>query len=214
MTRNAYPIEKYNKVVKELAAVTNFDYPETKEEIQQWRSNYRDMMLGKSAKLRKRKLQQHEGHGDDLMRGRYDVESNGKTNMAATATDDATVSATGGGNDKNPVQRRNNNALSTNTSSTVPKKQAVSSTPSSTIKKDDTNTTRPWMILGPNDWGFCEKSKLPKPPRSHFDYVTRNLVLNMDHYCPWMFNVGTWYFAIKIQFYLILLTFSFRQILL
>ena len=30
---------------------------------------------------------------------------------------------------------------------------------------------------------------MPKAPRSHFDHVTKKLVLNMDHYCPWMFNV-------------------------
>ena len=29
----------------------------------------------------------------------------------------------------------------------------------------------------------------PKAPRSHYDHVTHKLVLNMDHYCPWMFNV-------------------------
>jgi len=45
-----------------------------------------------------------------------------------------------------------------------------------------------WMLMGPNEWGFCIISNQPKPPRAHFDHVTRNLVLNMDHYCPWMFN--------------------------
>jgi len=27
-----------------------------------------------------------------------------------------------------------------------------------------------------------------KPPRSHFDSVTQRLVLNMDHFCPWVVN--------------------------
>jgi len=26
-----------------------------------------------------------------------------------------------------------------------------------------------------------------KPPRSHFDSITQRLVLNMDHFCPWVF---------------------------
>ena len=41
----------------------------------------------------------------------------------------------------------------------------------------------------PFGWEFCSKSNSPKPPRAHFDRVTNKLVLNMDHYCPWMFNV-------------------------
>ena len=45
-----------------------------------------------------------------------------------------------------------------------------------------------WMYLHPTEWGWCGRTNLPKPPRSHFDYVTGGLVLNMDHYCPWMFN--------------------------
>lgn len=32
------------------------------------------------------------------------------------------------------------------------------------------------------------RSKQPKPPRSHYDHALKELVLNMDHYCPWMAN--------------------------
>ncbi len=49
---------------------------------------------------------------------------------------------------------------------------------------------RAWMWLGPYDWSYDDRTKLPKPPRAHFDSVTKALVLNMDHYCPWMFNTG------------------------
>jgi palmitoyltransferase len=47
---------------------------------------------------------------------------------------------------------------------------------------------RQWMLLGPYEWGYCSMSHQPKPPRSHYDHVTQRLVLNLDHYCPWMFN--------------------------
>ncbi len=47
---------------------------------------------------------------------------------------------------------------------------------------------RPWMLMGPKEWGYCSRSKSAKPPRAHYDHVTKLLVLNMDHYCPWMFN--------------------------
>ena len=49
---------------------------------------------------------------------------------------------------------------------------------------------RGWMIMGPHEWGFCNYTGQPKPPRSHYDHVTKMLVLNMDHFCPWMFNTG------------------------
>eukprot|EP00656_Telonema_subtile_P037222 TRINITY_DN4138_c0_g1_i4.p1 TRINITY_DN4138_c0_g1~~TRINITY_DN4138_c0_g1_i4.p1 ORF type:complete len:344 (+),score=56.48 TRINITY_DN4138_c0_g1_i4:340-1371(+) len=34
----------------------------------------------------------------------------------------------------------------------------------------------------------CMKSGLLKPPRSHFCAVSERLVLNMDHFCPWISN--------------------------
>jgi hypothetical protein len=43
---------------------------------------------------------------------------------------------------------------------------------------------RRWMFLGPFEWGFCLNSNQPKPPRSHFDHVSKSLVLCLDHYCP------------------------------
>jgi len=46
-----------------------------------------------------------------------------------------------------------------------------------------------WLDRGPYHWGWCKYTHGPKAPRSHFDHVTKKLVLNMDHYCPWMFNV-------------------------
>jgi len=49
-------------------------------------------------------------------------------------------------------------------------------------------STTSWLECGPYEWGYCKQSRGPKAPRSHYDHVTRKLVLNMDHYCPWMFN--------------------------
>lgn len=44
---------------------------------------------------------------------------------------------------------------------------------------------RGWMLMGASEWSFCRYSNQPKPPRSHYDHVTKTLVLNMDHFCPW-----------------------------
>lgn len=49
---------------------------------------------------------------------------------------------------------------------------------------------RAWMVMGPFEWGYCRETNQPKPPRSHFDHVSKKLVLNLDHYCPWMFNAS------------------------
>eukprot|EP01060_Flectonema_neradi_P039019 TRINITY_DN8412_c0_g1_i4.p1 TRINITY_DN8412_c0_g1~~TRINITY_DN8412_c0_g1_i4.p1 ORF type:complete len:307 (+),score=23.08 TRINITY_DN8412_c0_g1_i4:53-922(+) len=39
----------------------------------------------------------------------------------------------------------------------------------------------------------CQKSGLFKPPRSHYDSITKRLVLNMDHFCPWVANTVGFY---------------------
>lgn len=51
---------------------------------------------------------------------------------------------------------------------------------------------RAWMLLGPYEWGYCNYTNTPKPPRSHYDHVSQQLILNLDHYCPWMFNASTY----------------------
>jgi len=49
---------------------------------------------------------------------------------------------------------------------------------------------RNWMLMAPDEWGYCGRSNQAKPPRAHYDHVSKALVLNLDHYCPWMFNAG------------------------
>eukprot|EP00754_Rhynchopus_humris_P041519 Rhum_TRINITY_DN25076_c0_g1::Rhum_TRINITY_DN25076_c0_g1_i1::g.181107::m.181107/K20028/ZDHHC2_15_20; palmitoyltransferase ZDHHC2/15/20 len=40
----------------------------------------------------------------------------------------------------------------------------------------------------PDSHTICRKCNMYKPPRSHYDSATQRLVLNMDHYCPWVAN--------------------------
>jgi palmitoyltransferase len=64
-----------------------------------------------------------------------------------------------------------------------------------------------WMDLQPDEWGWCHKSNMPKAPRAHYCHVTRKLVLNMDHYCPWMFNCVGWLnyrYFLMFLFYMLL----------
>jgi hypothetical protein len=49
---------------------------------------------------------------------------------------------------------------------------------------EDEPSRAAWMDRGPYDWGWDYNTDTPKAPRSHFDHVSKKLVLNMDHYCP------------------------------
>ena len=56
-------------------------------------------------------------------------------------------------------------------------------------------------------YNICQKSHLYKPERSHFDSITQRLVLNMDHFCPWVCNCVGFYnrkFFVLFLFYVVL----------
>lgn len=46
-----------------------------------------------------------------------------------------------------------------------------------------------WQLLTPVEWTFCRYTSRPKPPRSHYDHVTKTLVMNMDHYVSEIFSL-------------------------
>jgi palmitoyltransferase len=75
-------------------------------------------------------------------------------------------------------------------------------TPSASPRGKQQQATPPvvrgWMLLGPYEWSYCSNTNQPKPPRSHYDNVTGSLVLNLDHYCPWMFNASESYFMVCV----------------
>ena len=79
-------------------------------------------------------------------------------------------------------------------SSTAVPSGAASNNSNVTQRRGGTPTTSPssaapaprgWMLMAADEWGFCRYTNQPKPPRSHYDHVTKTLVLNMDHFCPW-----------------------------
>ncbi len=205
--------EKYERVVRELAQVTNFRYPETREEIDEWRAKYRQMMLERSRAVRVQReqhMQQQQQQQHMQQQGQSGGSTRRRTAVATAATafhsgDDSTtannmkgrydIEASTGSSENNTSSTT---AQNTNNASPVITPTPTAASTTTTTPNGNANSTRPWMILGPYDWGFCEKSYLPKPPRSHYDFVTKSLVLNMDHYCPWMFNVGTYYCSYDI----------------
>jgi hypothetical protein len=143
----------YDKLVRELAIATDFTFPETPEDVVQYRRDYEDRMV-----LRMRRRQAR----------------------ATAATAEAVASS--GSSPPGVTQRR---AAGAATSTTLTTATAPNPPPAAP-------PVRRWMLMTPFEWGYCLNSNQPKPPRSHYDHVTRSLVLNMDHYCPWMFNAGTY----------------------
>jgi palmitoyltransferase len=62
-----------------------------------------------------------------------------------------------------------------------------------TVRVDPGTTPLSWhleVVASKNaeDFAFCSRSKMYKPPRAHYCSVTRRQVLNMDHFCPWVVN--------------------------
>lgn len=155
----------YDQVVRELAAVTNFAYPETPQEVSAFRQDYQDRMV-----LR---MQRRQARYEEQQQQSVDAEN------AATMT-----------------HRRHNPS---------------NSSPKSNTSAAPTPPLRHWMLMGPFEWGFCGTSNQPKPPRSHYDHVTKCLVLNLDHYCPWVFNAGK--FPTKQRIVVFWLAFSRSYIL-
>eukprot|EP01052_Picozoa_sp_SAG31_P025284 SAG31_NODE_2208_length_6187_cov_5.255749_3_plen_268_part_00 len=62
-----------------------------------------------------------------------------------------------------------------------------------------------WLLRQPYAWGWCLKSRRPKPPRSHYCNTTRKQVLVMDHYCVWVFNcvgfLNYRYFFLSVSYF-------------
>jgi palmitoyltransferase len=141
----------YDRVVRELAIVTDFQYPETADDVANYRREFQDKMV-----LRMRRRRQRE------VEVTVNCEGNSGTNTEGNG---------------NATKRRLNQSVSSENQQTVP-------TPT------QQQPIRGWMLMGPFEWGFCSVSNQPKPPRSHYDHVSSNLVLNLDHYCPWMFNAS------------------------
>lgn len=174
-TKNKGPL--YDTVVRELAEETGFVYPETPDDVLQYKADFEEKMIFRMQRRQARRTQiaeqQQQLQQEQLQISSTSSESGGMTQRKATGE---------------------------GASATLPP------APQQVLP------VRRWIIMGPHEWGFCTKSNQPKPPRSHFDSVTQQLVLNMDHYCPWMFNtIGYFnyrYFCNFLLFVLIGMTYG------
>ena len=162
----------YDRVVRELAEATGVDFPETPQEVQLYKREFEDRMVYRMQR-RQARLQQQRQQQEQLLQQQSqqtDAVTQRRTTNAATTT----------------LDRASTTAANGNSSSSL---VAQSSTPAPASSPPNPPIRR-WMMMGPHEWGYCNNSHQPKPPRAHYDHVTKTLVLCMDHYCPWMFNTG------------------------
>lgn len=151
--------KSYNKVMREMAMATGFVFPESPAEVEQFRKDYEDRMVLRMQCRRQRAI--------DAANRKSNAISSGKKNGEA-ANGDGQV-----------TQRRN--AAQGNTSASTNNTTAV-------VAVAPPQPVRLWMVMGPLEWGFCNRTQQPKPPRSHYCHVSKGLVFCLDHYCPWMFS--------------------------
>jgi len=185
-TRNTGPKSSYDVVVRELAEATNLDYPNTPQEVARFQRDFNDKIS-----IRMRRRQQRE------------AEQRERQNAHARCCD------TNGNCSSNPSSANKNNASGSDEENVMLRKNTRQPKPSpkAAPKPIPTGPIRSWMLMAPDEWGYCLKTKQPKPPRSHYDHVSKSLVLCLDHYCPWMFNsIGYFNYRYFVNFLIFVFT--------
>lgn len=183
----------FDATVRALATATGVVYPETPTEVEAFRHEFEDKMVLRMRRRHARSLEQQQRQQQQMQPPSLPaaglappVPPSSEPQQHAAGVVPAplpngTAAAPGGG-------------PSTDTAAAPPPLRA---TPTALPSKPPpppppaTLPLRGWMLLGPYEWGYCGHSHQPKPPRSHYDHVSKQLVLNLDHYCPWMFNSST-----------------------
>jgi palmitoyltransferase len=176
----------YDTVVRELAEATNFVYPENPDELQNARREYEFKIIQRSRARR--------GLPPQSPPQRQAPAANAPSHSIDALGSQSPTTIMSGSSDAN-AKVFANGSTSTNPTMRTNDAQGGESAPPRQQQRRQQQPQQPflpgWMLMGPQEWSFCPYSKQPKPPRSHYDHVTKILVLNMDHYCPWMFNTGT-----------------------
>ena len=159
-TRNSG--KAFHKVVRELAYVTDFLYPETPAQTESWRREYEDKMVLRIRRRREREAEQ-------LRKEQKSIDEEDGT-MEDVPLNTSPVDDADQLKNANMTQRK---APKSNSNGKASKQAAK--------KKGSSTLIRRWMMMGPYEWGYCNNSQQAKPPRSHYDHVTKRLVLNLDH---------------------------------
>jgi hypothetical protein len=195
---------EYDAVVRELAAATSFPFPETPEQVMAFKRDFEDLMVLRMRRRRERAMEQQNKQEMQQQQQQETLSTtvavplgNGSVQHRRPA-DSSSASGNSGAFAAllpSPPPHDAQSLMANYPSSQLLQQQLPSVIPAVTATQAPTAAQAPvvrrWMLLGPYEWGYCGNSRQPKPPRSHYDHVSRNLVLNLDHYCPWMFNSST-----------------------
>ena len=193
-TRHKGP--NYDQVVRELAAATQFVFPETPEQVAMYKREYEDRMVLRMRRRQTRYQQamQQQQQQEEASQQQKPKQIPKDPLACSSQTQQLQSTEENSSNNNNGVTQRRAAASSssTTTTTTYDSSTAAESAPAPPAPTPPFPIRR-WMLMGPFEWGYCGNSKQPKPPRSHFDHVSKTLVLNLDHYCPWMFNASKFY---------------------
>jgi hypothetical protein len=198
--RHAGP--EFDAVVRELADATSFRYPETPDQLQVFKRDFEDLMVLRIRRRRERALELEQQIRREQQQLRSEQERREAPSTAAATVPLGNSNGSvqhrrppgDGGGGSSSVSASDNGALPLAAPNPPASQQLLNSVASSSSAPPPSAqaaapvAVRRWMLLGPYEWGYCGNSRQPKPPRSHYDHVSRTLVLNLDHYCPWMFN--------------------------
>jgi hypothetical protein len=158
VTSNSGP--KYNVVVRQLANVTGFQYPESEDGLLQFKRDF-EQKIYESMQQQRKEMMSARGAVGNVPRARH----------STTCPDRI-------GRDEEAQESQSTPYMTTFTATPLRAAAPLDRMMNEQLPKQ-------WQLLSSTEWGYCRYSSQPKPPRSHYDHVTKALVLNMDHYCPW-----------------------------
>ena len=206
----------YDTVVQELAAITNTTIPKSPSELLSYRKQLSNLLTTRMKEQQQPSRtaatrasvdessnhhHHHNGHSNELTQRRTTANNTGDDSLLSSMAMDVAMLSHSSGTIPTTTTTQpppvSMTTVPTTTAHSQPPSTTTATTTGTVTKKMSPSqaaapktTIRAWMLLGPYEWGYCSHSQQAKPPRSHYDHVTKLLILNLDHYCPWMFNAG------------------------
>jgi hypothetical protein len=148
----------YDIVLQELAAATGFDYPQTADDMMRFERRHEQRMM-----------EIHRGAGGRQGTAFAAVVPQGDGGLAPVNDSDDAAKEGDIGDLENGTKQQE-----------LPQSQQLNNQQ----PNQDQGQPKPppaWTLFTPQEWSYDKRTKGPKPPRAHYDAVTRGLVLNMDH---------------------------------
>lgn len=199
----------YDNIIQELATITNTTLPTSPQELLSYRRRLSDRLTQRMKEQNQQRTtvrstinesNHHLTNYNELTQRRTAMATSDDslvTVASSTTFSDASISNLSSTTSTTIIQQQQQQVSATTTSG-IPAPQQMPNGSATSLQSSipPTPPIRAWMLLGPYEWGYCSQSHQPKPPRSHYDHVSKKLILNLDHYCPWMFNAGNVFFGI------------------